>query len=103
MFLKFIINREIFTKYAWKDEKSSELENFYDPLFKLLSENSELHVGTTNYDLAVETFCSLPGKNYSLIDGFVLNGDNYIWDNENFKNPGNVGTDTKIFLYKIHG
>lgn len=99
------INQRVFSRYDWDKTHNKKLEEFYSPFFKILSENStEIHIGTTNYDQAIENFCMLPGQNYVCIDGFHSDQQGTaVWNKEHFDKKINSETEIPIYLYKIHG
>lgn len=100
---KSLINT-IFETYDWKSQHDPELRRFYEPLLDLLTEDSnKVYIGTTNYDQAVERFCTLGGHDYRCIDGFdEANSGKWIWKKENFNVEPSNGKKF-VYLYKIHG
>src|SRR5438094_2814630 len=91
----------LFQNYKIKSEFKSELREFFRNLFCLITKYSDrIDIGTTNYDLAVETFCNSKGSGYRLVDGFEFD-TTYIWRPEVFQ-QNNVG-EKCVYLYKIHG
>jgi len=94
----------LFQKYKIEEDVKPKLNDFFKPLFDLISNYSErIVVGTTNYDLAIETYCNLTGSDYQCVDGFHMSGNSHIWNpnylNENFDRPG----ERFVYLHKIHG
>ncbi len=97
-----IIKDEIYEHYRWDDEKNEMVSKIFDELFSLFNPKEGIHVFTTNYDNAIETYCDITQK-HKVIDGFKHNirGRNYIW--ENFFNPPDHDAGIDVFLHKLHG
>lgn len=92
----------LFETYKIAEKEESKLKKFFDGLFGIIYPYSNrIDVGTTNYDLSVETFCNLGGSDYHIIDGFEFIDNHYNWNQKVFDK-----TDEKIkyvYLHKIHG
>ncbi|MDQ3884931.1 MAG: SIR2 family protein [Thermoproteota archaeon] len=99
------IEEHIFHKYRWERAYDEALGQVYEPLFGEIKKYSKdvIHVFTTNYDRAIEMYCSKPDRKCRRIDGFRV--DEYtktsIWDG-NFDYPLVDGI-TNVCLYKLHG
>ena len=92
----------LFHTYKIKEERISDLKEFYSNLFKIIEKYSNpIAVGTTNYDLAIETFCNVGNSDYSYIDGFEMISHRSRFNPPIFDKPD---VSKKIIrLYKIHG
>jgi len=98
------IMQNLFQTYQIEDEKKPLLKNFFKTLFDLISKYSDaIEVVTTNYDLAVETFCNLPATDYQCVDGFAVSGKGYYWNPELFNQNFDPSRGKFVKLYKIHG
>jgi hypothetical protein len=97
-----IIKDEIFEHYRWDDTQDEKLKTIFDNLFGLFTPKDGIHVFTTNYDNAIETYCDNTQR-HKLIDGFKHNarGRNYIW--EGFFEPPDHDAGIDVFLHKLHG
>jgi hypothetical protein len=100
--VKKTIEDEIFNHYRWDDKHNENLEKIFNKLFSLFEPKDGVHVFTTNYDNAIETYCDITQK-HKPIDGFKHNvrGRNYIWDN--FFSPPDHDAGIDVFLHKLHG
>lgn len=94
-----VIKQKIHYVYRWDFAHDQLVVDFYKPLFDFLKSKSELMVGTTNYDRAIEQFCQQ--SNYSYNDGFTPSINTYYWKDK-FYYPSAKSNDS-ITLYKIHG
>lgn len=98
------IMQTLFKKYQIEPKLHSTLNDFYGGLFELIGQYSNrIDVGTTNYDLAVETFCSLNASQYICIDGFKIADTKFIWMPNKYEELYKASVDIPILLYKIHG
>ena len=98
------IMQKLFEKYQIEPNCHSVLNNFYSELFGLLNNYSKrIDVGTTNYDLAIETFCNLNASSYTCIDGFKIEGTKFVWNARKFEETFKRASEQPISLYKIHG
>ena len=94
----------LFQTYQIEDEKKPLLKNFFKTLFDLISKYSDsIEVGTTNYDLAVETFCNLPATDYQCVDGFKMVGLNFQWNSKSLNENFEKSREKFVYLHKIHG
>jgi len=101
--LEKIIHDEVFKAYNWDRKYDDSLNKIYSKLVNFLSDNSdEIKIFTTNYDAAIERFCS-KSDNFYFIDGFNLDDSTkrFFWGN-NFKHD-KYNIHKPIFLYKLHG
>jgi hypothetical protein len=95
------IMRYIFETYKIATESAPSLKDFFDTLFSCIDKYSNrIDIGTTNYDLAVETFCNLSGSDHRFVDGFEISGKKYTWNPQVFQK---APTGKLVYLYKIHG
>lgn len=103
--IRTMIENDVFENYAWNDNYDIVLEEILTSFFNILKkENSkEIHIFTTNYDRAVEEFCSDSNKKYKCVDGFNRNEYNNrrLWSG-NYNFPTEEDS-TNVFLYKMHG
>lgn len=94
------INARIFERYNLDSKYEPNLKSFYGSLLKLLTEDREdIHIGTTNYDYAIENFCDLSGQDYICDVGLPSNNRKPVWDSKKFS----VNLEKLVYLYKIHG
>ena len=107
--LRSFIRHQIIKEYRELD--SEKVVRVYEPLFEsifsLLGQHKlVLPVFTTNYDLAIETFCKEKFLEYYLINGLEPDGfeNEYVW-NPLMIEPLNQGYGKKrqIVLFKLHG
>lgn len=54
-----IIKDEIFEHYRWDDIQNEKLVSIFNKLFSLFTPKDGIHVFTTNYDNAIETYCDI--------------------------------------------
>lgn len=97
-----VIQQEIFEHYRWNDESNETLLKIFNNLFALFEPKGGIHIFTTNYDNAVETYCSLTQK-HKPIDGFKLNVRGRILEWANDFTPPDHDEGIDVFLHKIHG
>ena len=101
------IEKEVFANYSWNhDESDTVLLQIYNPIFELLKIYSErIHIGTTNYDRAIEEFCSDSVNTFRYIDGFShdINTGRDLWTNGDFTYLDSDATGQNVYLYKLHG
>jgi hypothetical protein len=78
------------------------LLKIFNRLFTLFEPKDGIHIFTTNYDNAVETFCTIT-QSHKPIDGFKLNirGRILEWENDFLPPDSDAGID--VFLHKLHG
>jgi NAD-dependent SIR2 family protein deacetylase len=103
--IRKILEDDVFENYAWNHSADSSLSSIFDELIKLLENNSkEIHVFTTNYDRAVEEYCSKREKNCRCIDGFQLDeySNRRLWAGS-YSYPKVDNKTTNVYLYKLHG
>jgi hypothetical protein len=65
---------------------------------------NELNIFTTNYDLAIEEYCS--NNSIYCIDGFKVDDfkHRFLWKAENYDNiTYDKDSSQRIYLYKLHG
>ncbi len=86
------------------------VSDLYEPLFetifaKIDSERYCLPIFTTNYDPAIETFCTEDSDKYELIDGFrhIYAAREYQWDADVFHGFSLKPSKRNIVLFKMHG
>lgn len=94
----------MFENYSWDHSADNKLAQVFNQLFSLIKKySSEIHVFTTNYDIAVEEYCSKRERNYRCIDGFRFNEytNRRIWEGV-YDYPRTDDT-TNVCLYKLHG
>jgi len=95
------IMHNLFEIYRIREDQELSVRNFFNSLFSLIIKyTKQIHIGTTNYDLAVEEFCKSQGSGHSIVDGFEMVGKEITWKPEVFQK--NDSPDF-IKLYKIHG
>jgi hypothetical protein len=71
--IRKIVEDDVFESYAWDHSSDHVLGQIIDRLLGLIrSHSKEIHVFTTNYDRAVEEYCSKKERNCRCIDGFQL-------------------------------
>jgi hypothetical protein len=102
--IRRMLEDDVFENYAWDYSVDPELDTIFDSLFSLIkSKSNEIQVFTTNYDRAVEEYCSKREKNCRCIDGFQ--SDEYsnrrIWG-RGYSRPAAEGK-MNVYLYKLHG
>ena len=106
---KELLEDEIFDAYRWDYGQDDTLEKLYDPIISLISEFSsrEIHIFTTNYDRAIETFCINKKNQYQCIDGFSYDAEVglTVWRNGQYEEIATAipRNKNRVFLYKIHG
>lgn len=82
----------------------------YEPLFDAIfsgigTDHDCLPIFTTNYDPAIETFCSTKADEYHLTDGFKHEAAlrDYVWDPSAFNDFALAPHKRNIVLFKMHG
>jgi len=85
--LRSYIRHSIIREYRNID--ANKAVNIYQPLLDeifshLDSTNHCLPIFTTNYDLAIESFCDLKYSQYDLVDGMQENGREVLWNRQEF-------------------
>lgn len=100
--LRELIHESIFEIYQFTKERSHKL-TLYDQLFRILGEQEEHHIYTTNYDRIIEQF-SADFLDFELIDGFTRNHKmrRDLWDPKSF-DRSYEGKNKLIKLFKLHG
>lgn len=101
-----IIEDDVFVNYAWDYHQDFALLTIYNQIFGILKKESEiLNVFTTNYDRAIEQYCSLESNPYRCVDGFKLDssGTRFLWSNGDFSYFDDKKKENNIYLYKLHG
>lgn len=105
--IKSTLEDDVFENYSWdKDESDNPASQILSQIFDLLKKQSKnIVVFTTNYDRAIEEFCSGNDNNYFCVDGFKLHQDSgrFLWNNGDYSYANTINDKTKVFLYKIHG
>lgn len=98
------ILQRLFDKYQIQSTYHREVSGFFGKLFSILKQHSaRIDIGTTNYDLAIETFCNLNASAYICIDGFTMAGTDFVWNPNRFEEYVKKSSEFSIPLYKIHG
>lgn len=97
-----VIQKEIFEHYRWNDKSNKVLLKIFNTLFALFEPKNGIHIFTTNYDNAVETYCDLTQK-HKPIDGFKLNVRGRTWEWKNDFSPPDLDEGIDVFLHKLHG
>jgi NAD-dependent SIR2 family protein deacetylase len=105
---KIYLEDEIYEAYRWKHEQDSMLDKVYSQIYaSILGYSKDVRVFTTNYDRAIENFCSKNKSKYQLIDGFIYDpAIGYaVWGNGDYEAIASSvqASKTRVFLYKIHG
>jgi hypothetical protein len=100
-----MLEDDVFENYAWDYSVDPKLDAVFDSLFGLIKNKSnDIQVFTTNYDRAVEEYCSKREKNCRFIDGFQ--SDEYsnrrVWG-RGYSSPHVEEEKTNVYLYKLHG
>ncbi|MDE2591107.1 MAG: SIR2 family protein [Patescibacteria group bacterium] len=101
-----VLEEKIFENYSWKHSVDGNLNRIYDQLFSFIQKYSDsIHITTTNYDRAVEEYCSNPNNPYFCIDGFQLQptSGRFLWAKGDFGYEGKRDNRKDVFLYKLHG
>jgi hypothetical protein len=99
-----MLEDNVFENYAWDYSVDPKLDTIFDGLLSLIKNKSnETQIFTTNYDRAVEEYCSKREKNCHCIDGFQLDeySNRRIWG-RGYSLPHTDGK-TNVYLYKLHG
>src|SRR5215216_3817710 len=81
------LENKVFDKYRWdsKNPYTKELGQIYNPLFGEIKKYSkDIHVFTTNYDRAIEVYCSKPERKCRCIYGFRYDeySERRLWDKD---------------------
>lgn len=100
--LRDLIHKSIFEIYQFTNVRSYKL-TLYDQLFRILGEQEEQHIYTTNYDRIIEQF-SASFSDFQLRDGFTHNDKlrRYLWDQNSF-DRSYESKNKLIKLFKLHG
>jgi hypothetical protein len=103
--LRTEIEYEIVKEYS--DISASLVAKVYEPFFDLVFSQIDpnrycLPIFTTNYDTAIEEFCHL-NQDYALVDGFIPDGRDYVWDGAAFHSFQLTPQKKNIVLFKLHG
>ncbi|MEK6408119.1 MAG: SIR2 family protein [Acidobacteriota bacterium] len=106
--LRSLIRHSIIREYRTIDMKSAI--EVYQPLFDTIFSHVDsatdcLPIFTTNYDLAIERFCSEQYSKYDLTDGMdspSLEGE-FLWNPRMFELFGLRDNVRNIALFKLHG
>jgi hypothetical protein len=98
------VEDDVFTNYSWDHTADGSLATIVGQLFNLIKNYSEdIHVFTTNYDRAVEEYCSNGNRKCRCIDGFKLEqfSNRRLWEGkfEYIREPDM----TNVYLCKLHG
>lgn len=102
--LKSTIEDQVFEKYSWDHEKDELLTKIFDPIFDVLDViDNDVRVVTTNYDQAIEVYCS-QHKKFQCNDGFKLDTDTsrFLWNEGDYR-PLDINDKFNLPLYKLHG
>jgi len=102
--LRTRIEDDVFENYSWDHSADDTLAHILDQLFNMVRKAShEIHIFTTNYDRAIEEYCSRKNRKCRCIDGF--NTDEFsgrrLWTGT-YSYPL-VEDITNVYLYKLHG
>lgn len=101
--IRMKIEDEIFNNYAWNHSDDEALYKVLTFIIKTTQNTTQFHIFTTNYDRAIEEYCSNSDGKFHYIDGFRYSKSNNrrIWDG-NFED--HIEQDSvNICLYKLHG
>ena len=99
------LESDVFENYRWDHSKDSILSKIHDSLLGLLERRSHtIKVFTTNYDKAIEQYCSSTEK-YECADGFDWNQNKklIVWQNGDYSYLDTRTGKPIVYLYKIHG
>lgn len=102
------IENNIFDNYRWDNNSDDEaLGQIYDPLFAEImkhSNSNDIRIFTTNYDRAIEEYCSNEQRIYQCIDGFIYDyrSGRRKWNKGKYEAPLDKG-EVPVYLYKLHG
>lgn len=100
------LRQKVFNAYKEIEDLTTaipKLTELLDGIFSTLDEQRyPLVVFTTNYDPAIETYCT-ECKSYALEDGFAQEDGALIWRRERFANFQLPGSKKNIVLFKLHG
>lgn len=107
--LRHIIRHRIIQEYRQIDAKKAA--EVYEPLFEVIfsAVDPALHclpIFTSNYDLAIETFCKSRYSDYDLTDGLEhdwFKREEVFWDPSNFESFRISREARHIILFKLHG
>lgn len=89
--IRKIVEDEVFKNYSWNHTYDETLNQIFNEIFSLIKKYSrEIHIFTTNYDRAVEEYCSISERNCRKIDGFANEEDRNrrLWEGK-FNRPFN--------------
>jgi NAD-dependent SIR2 family protein deacetylase len=95
---------DVFENYSWNHSADQTLVSIFNELFNFIKKYSkEIHVFTTNYDRAVEEYCSNKDRRCRCMDGFQLDeySNRRLWSGK-YAYPSVEGI-TNVYLYKLHG
>lgn len=102
-----VIIKEVFHAYSWINEFDEPLRIIWNTILsKLIESFEDIRIITTNYDRAIEEYCSWKDTKYQCIDGFKRDSysDRNIWNNGDFESCVNRESDKKpLYIYKLHG
>jgi len=104
--VKLTLENEVFQNYSWNYKFDDIVNTLLTPVFDLLqSKSDEIVIFTTNYDRAIEEYCSKDDNRYFCVDGFKLHHDSarFIWNKGDFSYADAITDKTKVFLFKLHG
>ncbi|MFY9300115.1 MAG: SIR2 family protein [Candidatus Nitrosotenuis sp.] len=104
-----LLENEVFQNYSWKHKTNVDddqaLRDMFLPIFDRLRKSSEkLNVFTTNYDQAIEEFCSLNNE-FRCVDGFKFDPDSrrLLWNKGDYTYFDKNTDSVNVYLYKLHG
>ncbi|MEX0597944.1 MAG: SIR2 family protein [Candidatus Paceibacterota bacterium] len=104
--IKNTFENEVFENYSWDHNADQTVNTLFPPLLNFLqSKSDKITIFTTNYDRAVEEYCSRDDNNFFCVDGFKhheYSGRN-IWNNGDNLYADLIPNKTDVFLYKLHG
>jgi len=101
-----IIEDKIFNHYSWNSQNTLNMRMLFGSIFKTINQyGDDFKIFTTNYDRAVENFCSSMVQDLLFIDGFKLDpvSQRYIWNSRNFEDIDTHIQKQHVYLYKLHG
>jgi hypothetical protein len=107
--ISLILRKRIFHTYMGITD-ARKLSALFTPLLDGLfqhmhSSKSPLVIFTTNYDLAVETYCRSGSRYYAMVDGFRYDSseDALVWARDVFDSYCYSEDGKQIILFKLHG
>jgi hypothetical protein len=100
-FISTTIESEVYNNYSWNHTNDKDLSNLDVFIRYILNHSTNVDIYTTNYDRAVEEYCS-QNNDYLCSDGFehINSIGRSMWKNRFDQNVKDV---TNINLFKLHG